>query len=176
MREALNDTLKKEVRRRILEDGVRPDGRDYTDIRPLAAEVDVVPRVHGSGLFKRGQTQVLSICTLGTPRDSQPLDGLYPEDTKRYMHHYNFPPFSTGETWMLRGPKRREIGHGALAENALRADDPAGRRIPLHHPRRQRSDVVQRQHQHGERLRQHPVADGGGRADHAARSRVSRWA
>jgi polyribonucleotide nucleotidyltransferase len=120
VREALNDTLKKEVRRRILEDGVRPDGRDYTTIRPLSAEVDVVPRVHGSGLFKRGQTQVLSICTLGTPRDSQPLDGLYPEDTKRYMHHYNFPPYSTGETWFLRGPKRREIGHGALAETALR--------------------------------------------------------
>ena len=119
VREALNDTLKKEVRRRIIEDGVRPDGRDYTTIRPLAAEVDLVPRVHGVGLFKRGQTQVLSICTLGTPRDSQPLDGLYPEDTKRYMHHYNFPPYSTGETWFMRGPKRREIGHGALAEAAL---------------------------------------------------------
>ncbi len=119
VREAINTTLKKVVRRRILEEGIRPDGRDYTTIRPLAAEIDVVPRVHGSGLFKRGETQVLSICTLGTPRDSQPLDGLYPEDTKRYMHHYNFPPFSTGETWMMRGPKRREIGHGALAENAL---------------------------------------------------------
>ncbi len=117
---ALQATLKKEVRRRIIEDGIRPDGRDYTSIRPLAAEIDIVPRVHGSGLFKRGQTQVLSICTLGTPRDSQPLDGLYPEDTKRYMHHYNFPPYSTGETWFLRGPKRREIGHGALAETALR--------------------------------------------------------
>ena len=120
VREAFEDVYKREVRRRILEDGVRPDGRDYTTIRPLAAEVGVVPRVHGSGLFKRGQTQVLSICTLGTPRDSQPLDGLYPEDTKRYMHHYNFPPYSTGETWFLRGPKRREIGHGALAETALR--------------------------------------------------------
>ncbi len=119
VREALNETLKKEVRRRILEEGIRPDGRNYTTIRPLSAEVDAVPRVHGSGLFSRGQTQVLSICTLGTPRDSQPLDGLYPEDTKRYMHHYNFPPYSTGETWMLRGPKRREIGHGALAETAL---------------------------------------------------------
>ena len=121
VREALNESIKKEVRRRIIEDGVRPDGRDYVTIRPLSAEVDTVPRVHGSGLFKRGQTQVLSICTLGTPRDSQPLDGLYPEDTKRYMHHYNFPPYSTGETWMMRGPKRREIGHGALAETALRA-------------------------------------------------------
>ncbi len=128
--EALDATLKKEVRRRILEDGVRPDGRDYTTIRPLAAEVDLIPRVHGSGLFKRGQTQVLSICTLGTPRDSQPLDGLYPEDTKRYMHHYNFPPYSTGETWFLRGPKRREIGHGALAETALRAMIPPEDQFP----------------------------------------------
>jgi polyribonucleotide nucleotidyltransferase len=119
VREVINDTLKQEVRRRILEDGVRPDERDYTTIRPLAAEVDLIPRVHGSGLFKRGQTQVLSICTLGTPRDSQQLDGLHPEDTKRYLHHYNFPPYSTGETWFLRGPKRREIGHGALAETAL---------------------------------------------------------
>ncbi len=130
VREALNESIKKEVRRRILEDGVRPDGRDYVTIRPLSAEVDTVPRVHGSGLFKRGQTQVLSICTLGTPRDSQPLDGLYPEDTKRYMHHYNFPPYSTGETWMLRGPKRREIGHGALAETALRAVIPPEDEFP----------------------------------------------
>ncbi len=128
--EALDATLRKEVRRRIIEDGVRPDGRDYTTIRPLAAEVDLIPRVHGSGLFKRGQTQVLSICTLGTPRDSQPLDGLYPEDTKRYMHHYNFPPYSTGETWFLRGPKRREIGHGALAETALREMIPPEDQFP----------------------------------------------
>jgi polyribonucleotide nucleotidyltransferase len=126
----LDATLKKEVRRRILEEGIRPDGRDYTTIRPLAAEIDVIPRVHGSGLFKRGQTQVLSICTLGTPRDSQPLDGLYPEDTKRFMHHYNFPPYSTGETWLLRGPKRREIGHGALAETALRPMIPPEDQFP----------------------------------------------
>ncbi|MBN1966771.1 MAG: polyribonucleotide nucleotidyltransferase, partial [Anaerolineae bacterium] len=116
----IQDVLKAEVRRRIIEDGVRPDGRDYTTIRPLAAEVAVIPRVHGSGLFKRGQTQVLSIATLGTPRDEQMLDDLTPEESKRYMHHYNFPPYSTGETWFLRGPKRREIGHGALAEAALR--------------------------------------------------------
>ncbi len=126
----LDATLKREVRRRILEEGIRPDGRDYTTIRPLAAEIDVIPRVHGSGLFKRGQTQVLSICTLGTPRDSQPLDGLYPEDTKRFMHHYNFPPYSTGETWLLRGPKRREIGHGALAETALRPMIPPEDQFP----------------------------------------------
>ena len=115
----INEELRQEVRRRILEEGIRPDGRDYKTIRPLAAEVGVVPRVHGSGLFRRGQTQVLSIATLGTPRDVQTLDGLSPDDTKRYLHHYNFPPYSTGETWFLRGPKRREIGHGALAENAL---------------------------------------------------------
>ena len=120
VREVFSDVIKAEVRRRILEDGVRPDGRNYTEIRPLAAEAGVIPRVHGSGLFKRGQTQVMTIATLGTPRDSQELDTLAPEDNKRYMHHYNFPPYSTGETYPLRGPKRREIGHGALAETALR--------------------------------------------------------
>jgi polyribonucleotide nucleotidyltransferase len=120
-REAFSEVISKEVRRRIVEDGVRPDGRGYADIRPLAAEVHVIPRVHGSGLFKRGQTQVMSIATLGTPRDAQELDSLAPEENKRYMHHYNFPPYSTGETTMLRGPKRREIGHGALAETALRS-------------------------------------------------------
>ncbi len=120
VRDVFSDVIKAEVRRRILEDGVRPDGRGYTEIRPLAAEAGVIPRVHGSGLFKRGQTQVMTIATLGTPRDSQELDTLAPEDNKRYMHHYNFPPYSTGETYPLRGPKRREIGHGALAETALR--------------------------------------------------------
>lgn len=119
IKKAVNNVQKEEVRRRITEDGVRPDGRDYTTIRELSSEVGIVPRVHGSGLFQRGLTQVLTIATLGTPRDSQLLDGLYPEDSKRYLHHYNFPPYSTGETWFLRGPKRREIGHGSLAENAL---------------------------------------------------------
>jgi polyribonucleotide nucleotidyltransferase len=120
-RDAFSEVITSEVRRRIIEDGIRPDGRTYKEIRPLAAEVGIVPRVHGSGLFKRGQTQVLSIATLGTPRDAQELDGLSPEENKRYLHHYNFPPYSTGETTPLRGPKRREIGHGALAEAALRA-------------------------------------------------------
>lgn len=117
--EAIRQVLKEQVRHRITAEGVRPDGRDFTTIRPLHAEVNLVPRVHGSGMFKRGQTQVLTIATLGTPRDSQLLDGLDPEDSKRYLHHYNFPPYSTGETWFLRGPKRREIGHGMLAETAL---------------------------------------------------------
>ena len=107
------------VRSRILDRGIRPDGRGLTDIRPLAAEVDLSPRAHGSGLFTRGETQVLSIATLGTLKDAQQLDGLAPEDTKRYLHHYNFPPYSTGEAKPMRGSSRREIGHGALAERAL---------------------------------------------------------
>ena len=119
VREIFANEIKKAVRQRILYEGIRPDGRDYTTIRPLSSEVGLSPRAHGSGLFQRGQTQVLSIVALGTPREAQKLDGLSPEDSRRYMHHYNFPPFSTGETWPMRGPRRREIGHGALAENAL---------------------------------------------------------
>ena len=115
----IQDALKKAVRHRIIHDGVRPDGRDYTTIRELSAEINISPRAHGSGLFRRGRTQVLSIATLGTPRDAQTLDNLYPEERRRYIHHYNFPPYSTGETWFLRGPKRREIGHGKLAEAAV---------------------------------------------------------
>ncbi|MBI1282026.1 MAG: polyribonucleotide nucleotidyltransferase [Anaerolineaceae bacterium] len=128
--EAFGEIVAKEVRRRIVEEGVRPDGRGLTDIRPLAAEVGVVPRVHGSGLFKRGQTQVMTIATLGTPGDAQEIDTLSPEKPKRYMHHYNFPPYSTGEATPLRGPKRREIGHGALAETALRAMIPPESQFP----------------------------------------------
>ncbi|CAG1014886.1 polyribonucleotide nucleotidyltransferase [Anaerolineae bacterium] len=114
------DVVSEEVRRRILYEGVRPDGRGLKDIRPLSAEVGVLPRVHGSGLFQRGRTQVMSVVTLGMPGESQQLDTLDPDSTKRYMHHYNMPPFASGETTPLRGPKRREIGHGALAETALR--------------------------------------------------------
>ncbi len=116
---AIDEAVKKEVRRRILYEGIRPDGRGYDDIRELHSDVGIIPRAHGSGLFQRGQTQVLSILTLGTPRDAQEFDGLEPADSKRFLHHYNFPPYSTGETWMLRGPKRREIGHGMLGEYAL---------------------------------------------------------
>ena len=120
IRAMIQEVLKKTVRERILYEGIRPDGRNYTAIRPLSAAVGISPRAHGSGLFQRGETQVLTIATLGTPREAQELDGLSPEEVKRFMHHYNFPPFSTGETSPLRGPKRREIGHGALAETALR--------------------------------------------------------
>ena len=130
VREIFADEIKKAVRHRILYEGVRPDGRDYTTIRPLYSEVGLSPRAHGSGLFQRGQTQVLSIVALGTPREAQKLDGLSPEDTRRYMHHYNFPPFSTGETWPMRGPRRREIGHGALAENALLPMIPSEEEFP----------------------------------------------
>ena len=107
------------VRRWLLDEGKRVDGRGINDIRPLYAEVGLLPRVHGSGLFARGQTQVLTIATLGPIRDSQLLDGIDDEETKRYMHHYNMPSYSVGETRPSRGPGRREIGHGALAERAL---------------------------------------------------------
>ena len=127
---AFHDVFKDVVRHRILDEGIRPDGRDFTTIRELSAEVDLVPRPHGSGLFTRGQTQVLSLATLGMPSEEQRLDDLFPEETKRYMHHYNFPPYSTGETWPLRGPKRREIGHGALAERALEPVLPTEEEFP----------------------------------------------
>jgi polyribonucleotide nucleotidyltransferase len=120
LKSAFNELLKEEVRQAILDRGERPDGRGPKDIRPLSIEIGLSPRAHGSGLFTRGETQVLSIATLGTIGEEQRLDTLRPEEFKRYIHHYNFPPFSTGETWFLRGPKRREIGHGALAETALR--------------------------------------------------------
>jgi polyribonucleotide nucleotidyltransferase len=116
---AFDELVRQIVRQRILEEELRVDGRDPRTIRPISAEVGLLPRTHGSGLFTRGETQVLSIATLGTPREEQTLDDLSPEETKRYIHHYNFPPYSTGETRPLRGPKRREIGHGALAERAL---------------------------------------------------------
>ena len=116
---AFDDHLKAEVRTAILDTGCRPDGRDYKTIRPIHCEVGLLPRTHGSGLFTRGETQVLTIATLGTVSDEQKLDGLGTEETKRYIHHYNFPPYSTGEVRRMRGPGRREIGHGALAERAL---------------------------------------------------------
>lgn len=111
--------LQKKIVRNWLYEGKRVDGRGLDDIRPLAAEVGLLPRVHGSGLFTRGQTQVLTVATLGPVSDAQKIDGLDEEDSKRYMHHYNFPSYSVGETKPSRGPGRREIGHGALAERAL---------------------------------------------------------
>ncbi len=118
--DALYQYQKKTVRKMILKDHKRPDGREITQIRPLAAEIDIVPRVHGSGMFTRGQTQICTITTLAPLADAQRIDGLDEMETsKRYMHHYNFPSYSVGETRPSRGPGRREIGHGALAEKAL---------------------------------------------------------
>lgn len=117
--DVLDEIIKEEVRRLILEEGIRPDNRKVDEIRPLSCEVGLLPRAHGSGLFKRGQTQVLTVATLGASGDVQIIDGISEEESKRYMHHYNFPPYCVGETRVLRGPGRREVGHGALAERAL---------------------------------------------------------
>ncbi|MGL4523129.1 MAG: polyribonucleotide nucleotidyltransferase [Bacilli bacterium] len=122
--------VKEEVRRLITEDKVRPDGRAIDEIRPLTSETGILPRTHGSGLFTRGQTQALSICTLGALGDVQILDGLGIEESKRFMHHYNFPLFSVGETGPSRGPGRREIGHGALGERALEVVIPDEKSFP----------------------------------------------
>ncbi len=113
-----DDVLKKTVRAKVIKEGKRPDGRALTEVRPLSSEVGLLPRTHGSALFQRGETQILTVATLGSMSMTQKLDGLSPEDTKRYIHHYNFPPFSTGEARRM-GTGRREIGHGALAERAL---------------------------------------------------------
>ena len=116
---ALRTIGKESIRQRIVAEGVRVDGRGTADIRPLNAEAAVLPLAHGSGIFERGETQVMNVATLGSERMDQIIDTIDPVDRKRYLHHYNFPPFSTGETGFMRGPKRREIGHGALAERAL---------------------------------------------------------
>lgn len=128
--EVIYSITKEVVRRRILDEGVRPDGRSMTEIRPITSEVGLLPRTHGSGLFKRGQTQVLTLCTLGSLGDAQTLDGLWEDASKRYIHHYNFPPFSVGEARSSRGPGRREIGHGILAERALEPVIPSEQEFP----------------------------------------------
>ena len=128
--EIIENIIRKEVRRLIIEEGIRPDNRKVDEIRPITCEVGLLPRTHGSGLFTRGQTQVLTITTLGAISDAQVIDGLGEEDSKRYMHHYNFPPYSVGETKPLRSPGRREIGHGALAERALEPVIPSEEDFP----------------------------------------------
>ncbi|PZD93370.1 polyribonucleotide nucleotidyltransferase [Paenibacillus sambharensis] len=130
VKEVLYDIVKEEVRRLITHDKVRPDGRGLDEIRPIECDVALLPRTHGSGLFTRGQTQALSICTLGALGDVQILDGIDLEETKRFMHHYNFPPFSVGEARPLRAPGRREIGHGALGERALAKVIPSESEFP----------------------------------------------
>jgi polyribonucleotide nucleotidyltransferase len=130
IKSAVRSLTKKIVRKRIVEEGVRIDGRGTADIRPLSAEVGLLPTTHGSALFQRGETQVLNVTTLGMPRMNQLLDTIGIHEHKRYMHHYNFPPFSTGETGFMRGPKRREIGHGLLAERALLPVVPSQEEFP----------------------------------------------
>ncbi len=130
VRESFDQAEQDIVRERILSMGKRPDGRTPTQIRPIWCEVGISPRAHGSGLFTRGETQILSIATLGTLGEAQELDNLSPNKDKRYMHHYNFPPYSTGEAKPLRGQSRREIGHGALAERALEPVIPAEELFP----------------------------------------------
>lgn len=130
VKEVLHDIVKEEVRRLITHDKVRPDGRKLDEIRPIECDTNLLPRTHGSGLFTRGQTQALSVCTLGALGDVQILDGIDLEETKRFMHHYNFPPFSVGEARPLRAPGRREIGHGALGERALSKVIPSETEFP----------------------------------------------
>ncbi|TRY26736.1 polyribonucleotide nucleotidyltransferase [Brevibacillus sp. LEMMJ03] len=128
--EVLHNIVKEEVRRLITEEKIRPDGRALNEIRPLSSEVGLLARTHGSGLFTRGQTQALSVCTLGALGDVQILDGLGLEESKRFMHHYNFPPYSVGEARPLRAPGRREIGHGALGERAIEPIIPSESEFP----------------------------------------------
>jgi polyribonucleotide nucleotidyltransferase len=127
---AFDSLMKTIIRRRIAIDKKRPDGRSADEIRPISCDVGVAPRVHGSGLFTRGETQVMTLVALGTLKDAQRIDGIGIETSKRYIHHYNFPPFSVGETGFMRGPKRRDIGHGALAERALSSLIPAEDEFP----------------------------------------------
>ncbi|MDO5021826.1 MAG: polyribonucleotide nucleotidyltransferase [Eubacteriales bacterium] len=128
--DALYNLNKEVMRRKIVDEGIRPDGRTTTEVRPIWCETGILPRTHGSAVFTRGQTQALTVTTLGSLREAQMLDGLSTEDTKRYIHHYNFPPYSTGETGRLKSPGRREIGHGALAERALLPVIPSEEEFP----------------------------------------------
>jgi len=130
VKNAIRSLTKKLVRARVIEEGVRLDGRATDEVRPISSEIGIIPRVHGSGLFTRGETQALSLATLGMSRMEQMVDDLSLDDSKRYMHHYNFPPYSTGEAGFMRGPKRREIGHGALAEKAILPVIPAKEDFP----------------------------------------------
>ena len=163
---AVYDALReKTLRREILENNRRNDGRRFDEIRNITSEVGVLPRTHGSALFTRGETQALVTVTLGTSEDMQIIDTVQePDHKKRFMLHYNFPPFSVGEVKFLRGPGRREIGHGALAEKSLRDMLPDEDDVPLHRPHRLRHPGEQRLLVHGLDLRRHPGPHGRGRA------------
>jgi polyribonucleotide nucleotidyltransferase len=161
----LDDLLKDVVRKLILNEHQRVDGRALNEVRKVTCEVGYLPRPHGSGLFTRGQTQVLSVTTLGGLREEQILDGLGIEETKRYIHHYNFPPYSVGETRPMRGPGRREIGHGALAERAMLAVLPSVDEFP--YTIRVVSEVLESNGSSsmGSGMRKQPGSDGCGSAD-----------
>ncbi len=162
----LMDVLTKQtVRELVLSENIRIDGRDTTTIRPISVEVGVLPRTHGSAIFTRGQTQALSIATLGPSSDVQRMDTISPETEKRYMHHYNMPPYSVGEAKFMRGPGRREIGHGALAERALLPVLPTRGRVPVRDPRRQRGRELERLDVDGVDLRLDAGAHGCRRPD-----------
>ena len=130
VKRAAESIYKELVRRKIAVDKRRPDGRSADEIRPITCEVGVAPRTHGSGLFTRGQTQIMSLLTLGTAKEGQRIDDLSLETDRRFMHHYNFPPYSVGETGFMRGPKRRDIGHGALAQRSLEPIIPSAEDFP----------------------------------------------
>ena len=157
------------VRKKIAIDKRRPDGRSADEIRPIECEVGVSPRTHGSGLFTRGQTQILSLLTLGTAKEGQKIDDLSREQQRRFMHHYNFPPYSVGETGFMRGPKRRDIGHGALAQRALEAVIPTVDEFPYTDPARLRDARVERVVVDGLGLRLVARPDGCRRADQGGR-------
>ena len=159
------------VRKKIAVEKRRPDGRGTEEIRPIETEVGVSPRTHGSALFTRGQTQIMSLLTLGTAKEGQRIDDLSLETDRRFMHHYNFPPYSVGETGFMRGPKRRDIGHGALAQRALEPMIPGAGGVPVHDPDRLRDAGVERFLVDGLGLRIDPRADGRRRADQGSRQR-----
>ncbi len=130
IKEVIYKTQKEIVRNMLLNEDRRPDGRAFDEVRPISCEVGILPRTHGTGLFTRGLTQVMTVATLGALGDVQILDGIAEQESKRYMHHYNFPSYSVGEVRPLRGPGRREIGHGALAERALEPLIPSESEFP----------------------------------------------
>ena len=171
LKEAVRSLTKKLVRKRIVEDGVRIDGRGLADLRPVSAEVGVLPTAHGSGLFQRGETQVLNVCTLAMPRMNQLMDTLSPETTKRYMHHYNMAPWANGEVGRVGSPKRREIGHGALAARAVLPVVPRPGGLRLLAAAGVRGVVLQRLDVDGLRLRLVAGAHGCRRAGEGGRGR-----
>ena len=171
VKKAAEAVYKELVRRKIAVDGRRPDGRRNGGDPQCPARCGVSPSTHGSALFTRGQTQIMSLLTLGTAKEGQRIDDLSLEEERRYMHHYNFPPYSVGETGFMRGPKRRDIGHGALAQRALEPVHPEHRGLPVHDPHRLRDARVERLVVDGFCLRLDPLAAGRRRADQGAGER-----